>query len=201
VVASPFCAPVSSSLSRHGRHGGRVTVRSYGVMIKGGRDGRPLVAVPGRECMTGCVMPGPKCAVSRWPPPDSGCKVSLLPDALASGSHGRPLSGALGALPVRFTGPEKERHETPSGLHRHGTGLVSTPCVVRDLVRAACRRTSTPPSSDSGRSDQQGPPSPRSATSARSFPRAEATYNATPVRVAFLNSVRALQARVVLPVW
>jgi len=158
VVASPFCAPVSSSLSRHGRHGGRVTVRSYGVMIKGGRDGRPLVAVPGRECMTGCVMPGPKCAVSRWPPPDSGCKVSLLPDALASGSHGRPLSGALGALPVRFTGPEKERHETPSGLHRHGTGLVSTPCVVRDLVRAACRSTSTPACSDSGRSDQQGPP-------------------------------------------
>jgi len=26
-----------------------------------------------RPAMTGCVMPGPKCAVSRWPPPYSGC--------------------------------------------------------------------------------------------------------------------------------
>src|SRR5437016_11602237 len=71
---------------------------------------------------------------------------------------GGPLSGARGALPVRFAGPEKEPHETPSGLHRHGTGLVRTPYVVRDLVRAAYRPTSTPPSSDSVRSDQQGHP-------------------------------------------
>ena len=34
-------------------------------------------------------------------------------------------------MPVRFTEPEEEPHATPSGLHRHGTGLVSTPCVVR----------------------------------------------------------------------
>src|SRR5436309_52378 len=45
------------------------------------------------------------------------------------------------------------------------------------------------------------PAPPRSATSARSFPTAEATYNATPERATFGNSVRALQVRVVLPIW
>jgi len=32
-------------------------------------------------------------------------------------------------------------------------------------------------------------------------PTAEATYNATPERATFGNSVRALQVRVVLPIW
>src|SRR5437016_3961272 len=29
--------------------------------------------------------------------------------------------------------PKRKPHETLSGLHRHGTGLVSTSCVVRDF--------------------------------------------------------------------
>src|SRR5204862_28626 len=41
---------------------------------------------PGND---GLRYAGAKCAVSRWPPPYSGCRVRPLPDALASGSHGR----------------------------------------------------------------------------------------------------------------
>ena len=157
-----FCAPCPPR-SRYGRHGGRVVRRS---LARGddlppssgeGATDAPLVAVPGRG-----LHDRLRYAWFRSAPSADGhrltagvrCVCSLMRSRAAR--TGGPLSGARGALPVRFTGPEKERHETPSGLHRHGTGLVSTPCVVRDLVRAACRATSTPPYSDSGRSDQQG---------------------------------------------
>ena len=138
---------------------------STGARPGGGRS-RASIEHPRACCSATAKAPGhdglryacPKCAVSRWPPPYSGCRVVLLPDTLASGSHGRTTERRTRRPAVRFTGPEKEPHETLSGLHRHGTGVVSTPCVVRDLVRAACRSTSTPACSDSGRSDQQGPP-------------------------------------------